>query len=74
MRKGSALRSFNALRFGLGGQRDIALPLNFMGIEQELVGPGLGIIEYGHFSVTDHHKLLFLERVEPGDKNVSFQP
>jgi len=38
--------------------------------KQKLVRPVQRVIEYRHFAFTDHHQLLFLGRVQPGDENM----
>ena len=44
-----------------------------MAIGREFVLPGQGVVENGHFAIADHHEFLFLEGVQPGDKDMGLE-
>jgi len=50
------------------------LPFDFMGIQQQLVSPRLGIVKYGHFAISDDYEFLLLVGMEAGDNNVRTEP
>src|SRR5918992_3812160 len=56
---------------GLAEDRDLAFPKNHMRIERELVF-FFDIVKDGHLTLSNHNELLLFVRVEPGNKDMSF--
>ena len=69
---GKRFRLLHRHGFGIGavGFGYAVAPVNVMGIQYKFALPRLAIVEHGHTAVADDHKLLFLERVQPGNENV----
>src|ERR1700746_1030148 len=60
----------NRIGLGLPRDRDGLAPLDPVRIEQQLAAPGLSIVKDRHRPVADYHKLLLLERMEPGHEDM----
>src|SRR5262245_33266489 len=63
------LVEFDGFAFRFAGDRNAIHPIDTMWIEHKLV-VRVGIIEHRHFLISDDNQLLFLEWMQPADKNV----
>lgn len=72
--QGFRLVEGDALRLRFRGHGDLVPPPDLVGIEHQLVRPGLRVVENSHLPVPHDDELLLLERVEPGNEDVGPKP
>ena len=73
MLQGLGFRYFNAFRASLAGNRHVVFPVDLMGVKQQLVLPGLGVVKNRHFTISDNDEFLIFKWVQPGYKNVRLE-
>src|SRR2546429_9967688 len=60
----------NGVGFRGSGTRLTSPPLDSVRVQNKLFVPRLRVVEYRHRAVADDDQPLFLERVQPGDKDM----